>query len=299
MAKENTCYLFGRVLRNLVRMNEEQTDYYSSKIILYTPRRSLMTPNYILTGQTRWDMPCVYSRNAGIIEYEMKDIHQGDLIFVKGTLCTMDASRKFVCPKCGNVQIVQGAVVVYIDPIFVGKVKEGFTDREYQQLVDSGLYEDDIQKQYPDLLTETQALKILEESAEIGNQIFIDGTVCQEPTEQDFYHDEQKNTDRFQFQIASHRIRRIAEDPVEKRTDFPWVKCYGPNAAEYQSKLHLHSQVFINGAIQTREIRLVAGCENCGALIEKKSIATEIVPFHVEYLNLGTNPDEEDEEEDW
>lgn len=284
MAKENTVFLYGRVSRNVVKVDEEG-NLKSSKIMLETARRSFMKENFIITGQVRWDILCVYSRNEYTIRTQMMDVHQGDIIFVKGSLCTQDASRKFICPKCGNVQIIPSAVVVYIDPVQVLKVHEGFTDAEYQALLDKGMDEEAIRKKYPDICTATSARKALEDSREIGNQIFIDGTLCREPLITDFYHDDKKNVDHFQFQIASSRARRIKEDPVDKKTDFPWVKYYGKYAREYADSLHKGSSVFIDGAIQTREVTVTAQCPDCRALMEKKIYATEIVPYHVEYLH--------------
>lgn len=256
MAKENTVILYGRVVRKAVKTDDEE-EYVSAKFYLHTIRRTSSSSDYILEGNNKWDMPCVYSRNKKVIE-RMAEIEEGDTMWVKGTLCTQDTKRKFVCTECGNIQQEDMAVVVYIDPIHVKRGETGLDDKA--------------------------AYKLIRENFEISNMVFIDGTLCREPGESAYYIDQETGNEKFDFQIASNRIRRIVEDGPDKKVDYPWVKCYGSKAQEYFKALHLGSSVFIDGAIQTRDITHHAICNNCGKLMEKPGIATEIVPYHIEYL---------------
>ena len=100
-----------------------------------------------------------------------------------------------------------------------------------------------------------------------------------------------------QFQIATNRKRRIEADGPDKRTDYPWVKTFGGLALECSEVLHVDSSIYINGAIETREITQKFVCEECGQNFEKKGYTTEIVPYSIEYLKNCNIPEKTEEDE--
>jgi len=265
MGRENTVYLYGRVDDVRIKVDDEY-HLISGRMAIRTIRRTYSNKQHMLLGQDRWDRPAVYSRNEHILT-EMKEVDRGDMVLIKGTLCTADTARKFFCPECNHEQIEPKAVAIYVDPIFI-KVIE---------------HNDDI--------SEEEADELIRKNFEISNQVYLLGTVCREPfDERDYVRDEERNTDRFQFQLASKRIRRIREDEPEKIVDFPWCKCYGEEAVKHHGMLHKGSSVYIDGAIQTRKITLSTICEVCGETLTKTGIATDIVPYHVEYIDKCGEP---------
>ena len=126
-----------------------------------------------------------------------------------------------------------------------------------------------------------------------------------------------------QYQIAMNRKYRIATDPVESKSDYPWVKCYGQNAVNDYWRLHMGSEIYIDGCIQARSVQRHAFCgqatdvygkplfddyrnpiikkdslgnpAGCGEQYDWKDRAMEIVPYATEYLS-GFYSDEEIEE---
>ncbi len=269
MAKENTVYLYGYVPQNpTVRISTER-EFLSGKIIMTTIRRSYISEDMFLKGNIRWDSPCVFSRNASLIENQILNVSAGDLIYVKGTLCTKETPKKFRCPnpECNHVTIKENGVVVYVDPVFI--LKAGHCE------------------------TEQEAFEIMKNMDEISNQVYIMGTLCREPV---FYEDGDGKKKECQFQIASNRNRHILEDEPEKRTDYPWVKSFGKKAEEYAMALHTGSSIFLNGAIETREIVNTILCEECGMEYERPGVSMEIVPYHVEYMKDCIIPPSQKEE---
>ena len=270
MAKENTVYLCGYAEQNpVVKINADR-EYLSGKIILTTIRRSYATEEMYIKGNIRWDSPCVFTRNSKIIQDQIMKVDAGDIIFVKGTLCTMETPKRFKCPNpdCNHITVKENGVVVYVDPIYIKKL--GHCD------------------------SPEEAYEQLKEMDEMSNLVHIMGTLCREPL---YYENKDIKKQECQFQIASNRNRHILEDDPDKRTDYPWCKSFGKHAKEYSEALHTNSSIYINGAIETREIVNNIVCEACGMEYEKPGVSMEIVPYHVEYIQNCNIPNREDEEE--
>ena len=129
---------------------------------------------------------------------------------------------------------------------------------------------------------EQYAFHHLKNRQEISNQVFIMGTLCMEP---EYYANEDSRLQTCQFPIASNRLRRIKEDGADKKTDYPWVKCFGPMAEQHSICLHTNSTIYINGAIEARDIEIEMCCEQCQQNFLAKSSSIEIVPYHIEYID--------------
>ena len=269
MARENTVILYGRVIQKpAIYVDSNTNQITSGQITLTTLRRSYATSELILKGAIRLDVPCVFSRNEKIIRNQMADIEQGDMVMVKGSLRTQESSRRYICPYCGNEHVKEGAVIVYIDPIHIKRLETGCDEKA--------------------------GFELLRNNDEISNQIFIFGTLCREPS---YYTNEESRKKECQFQIATNRKRRIEADGPDKRTDYPWVKTFGGLALECSEVLHVDSSIYINGAIETREITQKFVCEECGQNFEKKGYTTEIVPYSIEYLKNCNIPEKAEEDE--
>lgn len=273
MAKENTVFMYGIITeRPTVKISSETKEFVVGRIKLLTVRRSYASEELRLKGAPRTDVQHVITRNPAIIEKRIVPLKEGDIVLVKGSICTRETQKKFRCPHCGVTNIYEGSVMVYIDPIFIEKTDE--TD-----------------------INSTEAAEKLLSKAEISNYAFIFGTLCRDP----HYYIEEGRKEECDFQIAVNRKRRIIEDGPEKTTDYPYVKTYGPKTKEYSEVLHTGSEIFINGAIQSREIDMVKTCGNteCGQQFEAKGATMEIIPYSIEYLKNCNIPTKDEEEEEF
>lgn len=267
MAKENTVYLYGRVLVPPNIRIDTDGNYLSGKIILHTVRRSAASKELLLQGERRWDYIAVLSKHAKLIKDRMADLEEGDMVQVKGTLCTYEKIKQFICPHCGEVTSRDG-VIIYVDPIFIKRCEIGVSQEE--------------------------GYRLIEDSEEISNQVKIMGTLCREPQ---LYENPKNKQMECDFQIASNRNRHILEDSPEKRTDYPWVKAYGKQAVDYYEALHVNSTVYIDGALQARSVKREFVCEKCGEVFEAVDSAIDIIPYNLEYLKDCSLPGSNSEEE--
>lgn len=267
MAKENTVYLYGRVLVPPNIRIDTDGNYLSGKIILHTVRRSAASKELLLQGERRWDYIAVLSKHAKLIKDRMADLEEGDMVQVKGTLCTYEKIKQFICPHCGEVTSRDG-VIIYVDPIFIKRCEIGVSQEE--------------------------GYRLIEDSEEISNQVKIMGTLCREPQ---LYENPKNKQMECDFQIASNRNRHILEDNPEKRTDYPWVKAYGKQAVDYYEALHVNSTVYIDGALQARSVKREFVCEKCGEVFEAVDSAIDIIPYNLEYLKDCSLPGSNSEEE--
>ena len=267
MAKENTVYLYGRVLVPPNIRIDTDGNYLSGKIILHTVRRSAASKELLLQGERRWDYIAVLSKHAKLIKDRMADLEEGDMVQVKGTLCTYEKIKQFICPHCGEVTSRDG-VIIYVDPIFIKRCEIGVSQEE--------------------------GYRLIEDSEEISNQVKIMGTLCREPQ---LYENPKNKQMECDFQIASNRNRHILEDNPEKRTDYPWVKAYGKQAVDYYEALHVNSTVYIDGALQARSVKREFVCAKCGEVFEAVDSAIDIIPYNLEYLKDCSLPGSNSEEE--
>lgn len=304
MARENTVYLYGRLIADPKNRMDKENNPISSRMILQTLRRSYANDEMILQGKIIPDTPIVISRNPELIErMHLSELEKGDFVYVKGTVCTMETRKRYICPRCGHENVKQEGVIVYIDPIYVRKTENDFNEHikiieqyleeriwnlsqfsedyrpmevnrivqilpsckelrayliqqypgkrfikenmddvgnhlsNYKKALEAG---DDVSDFKDIFLGDKQSLEQyafhhLKNRQEISNQVFIMGTLCMEP---EYYANEDSRLQTCQFPIASNRLRRIKEDGADKKTDYPWVKCFGPMAEQHSICLH-------------------------------------------------------------
>jgi single-stranded DNA-binding protein len=121
---------------------------------------------------------------------------------------------------------------------------------------------------------------LLKDRCEISNQVTLIGPVCREPK----VFRTEKGLFITTYQLAVRRKFRIKDDSANIKTDFPWIKSYGSIAKNDANSLKQGSYIFVDGMLQTRELKRIQVCEACGAEREWKDSAMEIVPFATEYL---------------
>lgn len=263
MGRLNIVNLYGRIPCKVeLRADSHTGEPKIAKVPIQVSRRKYAREDMTLGGRILMSTPVVMSRDREIMKV-MAELIPGDFVFVKGNLCTREINKKFVCPEeeCGYVHIKGESVMVYIDPVFVKKV---------EHIEDKGEGEK----------------KVMLELTEISNQVIIDGRLCR-----DVEYYENGKTRVCSYQIAANRLRKIAQDETFRDTDFPWIKSFGKVAESDGIALHKNSVITVNGAIQTRVILESCMCPNCKKEFVRKGMATEIVPYSVEYRENCTLPE--------
>ena len=114
MARENTVYLYGRLIADPKNRMDKENNPVSSRMILQTLRRSYANDEMILQGKIIPDTPIVISRNPELIErMHLSELEKGDFVYVKGTVCTMETRKRYICPRCGHENVKQEGVIIY------------------------------------------------------------------------------------------------------------------------------------------------------------------------------------------
>lgn len=301
MAKENTVYLYGRVKQPPRIYKNKAGQYVLGKIVVDTNRKSYATEELLLRGEIRRDSILVRTEHEEMIRDVYTLINEGDFVQIKGTLCTKEYQREPLCMHCHEVMepYIEDGVQVYVNPIAVNIMERG--EVSFHEFVEQNKLDHDMQNMLLSTgffaLSERDIWQHLEKEIEFSNQIFLDGQLCREPVFQPG-GEKGKPPSMIQFQIASNRKRRIVEDGVDKKTDYVWIKAYGLKAAEYAAALHIHSNVSINGAIQTRSYVKEYECPYCGQISKIAYLAVEVIPYSIEYGANCTLPDPQERGEE-
>lgn len=290
MARENLAFLRGAVIKKpLIIKKDDAYVYALANINVGRAERKVGDGIKYM----KCDNPPIMTRDEKIMR-EMETWEPNDIVDIKGVISSKHINKGSICPYCGKKNVFPGAFV-FINPIYAEKIASCESDEK--------------------------ALEYLVEHREISNQVFLFGTLCRDPKK----ITPKRNLIVTQYQIAMNRKYRIPSDPPEIKTDFPWVKSYGDNAVEDRNRLHVGSEVFIDGFLQARSINRKAICgqeiteagkgikdsdgnpmigigENgeelgCGKAYEWKDRAMEIVPYDTEYIGDYYTDEEVEERE--
>lgn len=277
MARENLVFLRGTVVKKpLVVKKDGEYLYALANINVGRAYREVGDGIKFM----KCDNPPIMTRDVDCIK-EIETWNEYDIVDVKGVISSKHIKKGSVCPYCGEKNFFTGAFV-FVNPIYIDKITSCASQQE--------------------------ALDYLVKHREISNQVFLFGTLCRDPKK----IKPKKGLTVTQYQIAMNRKYRIKTDPPEIKTDFPWVKSYGENAIEDHKRLHVGSEVFIDGFLQARSINRKAVCGSiidekgkviknedgslklrtdndgniigCGKTYEWKDRAMEIVPYGTEYI---------------
>lgn len=277
MARENLTFLRGAIVTPPVVIKEGENYIYAlANINVGRAERKVGDKIRYM----KCDNPYIMTRDEEFIK-EIETWKPNDIVDVKGVISSKHIKKGSVCPHCGMKNTFPGAFV-FVNPIYLAKITSCESERE--------------------------ALDYLVKHREISNQVFVFGTLCRDPKK----IKPKKGLVVTQYQIAMNRKYRIQTDPPEVKTDYPWVKSYGDNAIEDHKRLHVGSEVFIDGFLQARSVNRKAICGQlmgpdgkalkdeygdpvlatddegnpigCGKPYEWKDRAMEIVPFDTEYI---------------
>jgi hypothetical protein len=264
MARENLFFIHGQVHTKPKIYLSDDGEPKKALIAVRILRRPFLTGNgQIAGGKLYLDSPMVVTTDKEMIE-KISGLSMGDMVDVRGVLTLTKVKKKSMCSQ-GHENITFGDFV-YITPIYICPRERG--------------------------LSKEDGLTLLRERNEISNLAVVIGTLCRDPESYTF-PDGRVST---QYQIAVNRRYHIHGSVDSERTDYPWVRSYGKQAAEDAMRLRTNSVVFINGAIQTREIQRTAICETCGEEYSWGEKVTELFPYATEYLMNCIFPEREKEE---
>ena len=225
------------------------------------------------------DDPVMITRDPMLIrEIETWDVF--DIVEVYGQLRSRLIKKTSFCQFCNTRNQVPGALV-YIDPFSCEKrCRLGST---------------------------SECIQYLAAHREVSNQVLTFGTLCRDPSRRRTG----EGLSYTQYQVTLDRYQSGSIPPAP-RSEFPWVRSYGSNAASDLKRLHIGSEVFIDGYLQARSVNQHTVCgqeydENgdpicydngmpmmrvdedgeiigCGKRYDWKDRIVEIVPYETEYI---------------
>lgn len=263
MARENTVFFHGQ-LRDKPKIVVSK-DGETMRVMF--PIRVLRRPTTqveLQGNQLRIDTPVIMTKNPDLAKIA-STFACGDMIDFKGVVSSKEVLKKTRCPECNTENAIQGNIL-YFTPIYLCK-------REHA--------------------TEEEGLQFLKERSEISNVVEVIGNLCRDPQ---FYQDE-KGRSYAQYQIAVNRRYHIREDADDLKTDYPWVKTFGPQACEDSRCLKTGSTIKITAGVQTRVIERQTVCEKCGAKYTWNESVAELVPYYIGYIANCDVPEKKDEGE--
>ena len=242
MARENTVILHGQVRgKPKIYINKEGEKVQAGFFIKVMRRPFLSGEGQTNIGKLRVDSPPIITRDKDLID-KCISLESGDMVDIKGVLVTRNVRKEVICPN-GHVHSSIGTNV-FVTPIYICR-------RENTLSVEQG-----------DML--------LRERCEVSNICMIIGSLCRDPQFYEF--DASVGSCVAQYQIASNRRYHIKDGHEAERTDYPWVKTINRQARDDMEHLKKGAMIYINGAIQTREIARDITCPDCGETFQKKFI---------------------------
>lgn len=256
MARHNILLLYGAVWKKPeIRINNDTGEpiFGVMYITILRGYRSIKDGK----KYTRRDHPPVITTNPAIL-HKMQDLDVNDIVMLKGTFATKNLKKNSFCTHCKENDVMTkntvNGTMAYVNPIHLRKICH-YADQE-------------------------QAVKDLNDNKEISNQAYALGTLVRDPKQ----FKTKYGLVITQYQIALNRKYKTRTDPPEIRTDYPWVKSYGEQAAEDRIRLRTGSIVYIDGIIQARTVERRMTCSCCGKEYKWQDKTMEFVPYEMEYM---------------
>lgn len=264
--KINVVNLLGYVPGSSLVTISNDSQFRNVVFMLRTARFTSADEQLRLKGFLQLDSVPIFTSDSKVYEKFLKEIGQGDIVSLLGTLVTKNIVKRIRCPHCGLIHEKPFATNVYVEPecaTIVGHVESESKGEEY-----------------------------IKKNAIQSNQIMISGVICKRKPE--VY--KAGKTPVFDFQIASNRLRHAKGFDPDSQTDYPWVRAYGEKTEEYAMALDVGSEIVITGAIEARKIQPMITCEHCQKPFTRSVAepAVEIVPYSIDYGKNCTIPRKEE-----
>ena len=184
-----------------------------------------------------------------------------DLIDVTGVFNILSVAKQARCPACNTITVKQGGTMTFVYPIHLVKIDSLLKVHELGEVAP----EEILKRHYQ----------------EVSNEINLIGTVDNDPE----IVSAMKNVLCCRYRLRVDRQYLIKTQRTQKM-DFPWVYSYASQAERDIKYIHRGSVVLVRGFIRNRMANSTIRCENemCGEMINYPDVATEFVPYSVEYL---------------
>ena len=252
MATHNEVRVIGFLISDPIIMNEGNPGAEKIRYYIRTVHRNIDD----LRDDKFQDVMIFYD-GTDYIE-KMKKLKKFDVVDIKGVFNVLTISKKSKCPGCGAINIKPMGSLSAIYPISFMKINALETAYDH----DEELPERILTKYY----------------METSNYATMVGTVVGKP--QMIGNNEHPCC---RYTLAINRKYYIkTQDSIT--ADYPYVYSYGKQALEDYRYLVKGSVVMVNCFIRTRRIKNNMRCSNCGQDYQFLDVASEFVPYSVEYL---------------
>lgn len=255
MATHNQVRIIGYLLNdvNIIGSAENQTE--KAFINVRTTHRSVDS----FHEERFEDLMIFYDGSDERMMEKIKKLKSYDVIDVKGVFNILTMNKRSHCPSCGETNIKYQGSATFIYPIDLKKCNAMLTAYE-------------VDKEIPERL-------LIKHYAEISNQALIIGTVVSKPKLKQY-----RNTSCCQYMLGVDRKYYI-KTQGDLTADYPWVYTFGQQAEDDYRHLVEGSVILVDGFIRSRKVKATMKCIRCGAEYEYPDLATEFIPYSVEYLN--------------
>lgn len=260
MATHNSVRLVGYLLEDPVIANEGSPGAEKVFLKLRTMRRDADD-----VDPGRYEDIFVFYDGTELIT-RMKALVRFDLIDVKGVFNIVGTDKPSRCPDCGAVNYRINGTYSFVYP-------------QWMQKIDNVLNSFEHNAKLPDSI-------LFQHYREVSNYLTLVGTVVSEP--------ELLNKDTHpvcRYRLGVDRKYYITTQP-DVHADYPWVYSRGQQALDDAKHLCMNALVLVDGYIHTRNVKVPATCESCGAHYSYPDVVTDFIPYAIEYLR-GHKTDED------
>ena len=259
MGRQNIAFMYARVHKEPIISRDKETGEYNYGMVYVDTVRGLRSVEDDVR-YVKHDHPLIMSREKEHLD-KMSEWKENDIVYIKGVVTTKTINKTSYCPNCTDAEgnatknVVKGNFV-YITPIFSEKVKSYGEDK-------------------------VAAKDDLVNHREIGNQLYVLGTLVKEPK----LITTKRGIQITQYPIALNRKFTIRTDDPNIRTDWPIVKPYGERAREDKIYLQLGADILLDGFIQARTVHRKMKCPHCEQEYVWDDHSMELVAYDVEYVS--------------
>ena len=176
------------------------------------------------------DIMVFYDGKNDSMMAKMKNLHQYDIVDIKGVFNVLTLNKHSVCPCCGSENVKYRASTTFVYPIHMMKLNALYTAYEH----DEALPEQLLAKHY----------------REISNQAIICGTVVNEPELKPY-----GKSICCKYELGINRKYYISTQS-DVTADYIWVYTFGDQAEDDARHLIPGATILIDGFMRNRKVEV-------------------------------------------
>lgn len=216
------------------------------------------------------DILVFYDGNDALMG-KMKKLEAFDMVDIKGVYNVLSLSKTSTCPVCGSENVKENGTACFIYPIYLLKINSLKSSNEH----DESLPEEVLQRHYK----------------EVSNQAFIMGNVDSDP---ESLGTEKKPACRYRLRIDR---KYYIQSQNDIHVDYPYIYSYGKQAINDLKYLKRGALIEADCFLRARTVKSDIVCKHCGEKYQYDDIASELIPYSVEYLRDYYTAEEVEENE--